>query len=82
MQQQRLSVQFAECDCCFVLFVFIQDLDDMEVELFSLKKKPPGSAPAQTKQSRSEGPKKDSTVQDSSTKPEGAGTSVQECFFA
>ncbi|XP_047428802.1 fas-binding factor 1-like isoform X2 [Mugil cephalus] len=49
----------------------MKDLDDMEVELFSLKKKTLGSAPAQTKPSPSEGPKKDSTVLESSVKPEG-----------
>lgn len=58
------------------LSVLVQDMDDMDADLFASKKKP-SSAPAQTKPLVSEGPKKDSAVLESNAKPEGAGNSVQ-----
>lgn len=58
------------------LSVLIQDMDDMDADLFVSKKKP-SSAPAQTKPSGNEGPKKDSTASENNVKPEGAGNSEQ-----
>ncbi|XP_051244925.1 fas-binding factor 1 homolog isoform X9 [Dicentrarchus labrax] len=49
----------------------MKDMDDMDADLFSSKKKP-SSAPAQTKHFGNEGPKKDSSVLERSIKPEGA----------
>ncbi|XP_008303883.1 fas-binding factor 1 homolog [Stegastes partitus] len=54
-----------------VLLKNMKDMDDMDADLFSSKKNP-RSAPAQTKQSGNEGPKKDSAVLESNVKPEGA----------
>ncbi|XP_054861282.1 fas-binding factor 1 homolog isoform X2 [Amphiprion ocellaris] len=49
----------------------MKDMDDMDADLFTSKKKP-RSAPAQTKQSGNEEPKKDLAVLESNAKPEGA----------
>ncbi|KAK9534630.1 hypothetical protein VZT92_007063 [Zoarces viviparus] len=49
----------------------MKDMDDMDADLFASKKKP-SSAPAQTKPSGNEGPKKDSSTLESKVKPEGA----------
>ncbi|GAA6226084.1 fas-binding factor 1 isoform X1 [Lates japonicus] len=49
----------------------MKDMDDMDADLFVSKKKP-SSAPAQTKPSGNEGPKKDSTASENNVKPEGA----------
>lgn len=57
------------------LSVFVQDMDDMDADLFASKKKP-SSAPAQTKPFGNEGPKKDSSTLEGNVKPEGAGNSV------
>ncbi len=48
----------------------------MDADLFGSKKKT-SSAPAQTKPSANEGPKKDSSTLDSNVEPEGAGNAVQ-----
>lgn len=56
--------------------ILVQDMDDMDADLFASKKKP-SSAPAQTKPYGNEGPKKDSSTLESKVKPEGAGNSVQ-----
>ena len=57
-------------------FVFAQDMDDMDADLFAPKKKP-SSAPAQLKLFGNEGPKKDSSTIESKAKPGGAGNSMQ-----
>lgn len=57
-------------------FVFAQDMDDMDADLFAPKKKP-SSAPAQLKPFGNEGPKKDSSTIASKAKPAGAGNSTQ-----
>ncbi|XP_031718185.1 fas-binding factor 1 homolog isoform X6 [Anarrhichthys ocellatus] len=49
----------------------MKDMDDMDADLFASKKKP-RSAPAQTKPSGNEGPKKDSSTLERKVKPEGA----------
>ncbi|CAK6963307.1 fas-binding factor 1 homolog [Scomber scombrus] len=49
----------------------MKDMDDMDADLFPSKKKT-SSAPAQTKPSGNEGPKKDSAALESNVKPEGA----------
>ncbi|XP_029997100.1 fas-binding factor 1 homolog [Sphaeramia orbicularis] len=49
----------------------MKDMDDMDADLFSSKKKP-SSAPAQTKRFDNEGPKKDSAALESNEKPERA----------
>ncbi|KAM4531077.1 fas-binding factor 1 homolog isoform 2-T2 [Odontesthes bonariensis] len=49
----------------------MENIDDMEADLFAPKKKP-STAPAQTKSLSNEGPKKDSTASESKTNPEGA----------
>lgn len=53
-------------------FLLSQDMDDMDADLFPLKKKP-GSAPPQTKLSGNEASNKDSTVLD------GQGAGSQSC---
>lgn len=69
--------RFTDRDSCFS--ILIQDIDDMDADLFAPKKKP-SSAPAQTKPSGNEGPKKDSAALESNVKPEGAGNSVQSAL--
>uniref|UniRef100_A0A3Q1GHT9 Fas binding factor 1 n=1 Tax=Acanthochromis polyacanthus TaxID=80966 RepID=A0A3Q1GHT9_9TELE len=54
-----------------VILKNMKDMDDMDADLFSSKKKS-HSPPAQTKQSGNEGPKKDLAVLESNVKPEGA----------
>uniref|UniRef100_UPI0009B32B12 fas-binding factor 1 homolog n=1 Tax=Monopterus albus TaxID=43700 RepID=UPI0009B32B12 len=49
----------------------INDIDDMDAELFASKKKP-SSAPSQTKSFRNEASKKDFTALEDNGKPEGA----------
>lgn len=55
----------------------LQDMDDMDADLFASKKKP-SSAPAQTKPFGNEGPKKDFTALENNVKLEGAGNSMQD----
>lgn len=55
----------------------LQDMDDMDADLFASKKKP-SSAPAQTKAFGNEGPKKDFTTLENDAKLEGAGNSMQD----
>ena len=66
--------RFTASASCFS--ILIQDMDDMDADLFPSKKKP-SSAPAQTKPSGNERPKKESAALESNVKPEGAGNSVQ-----
>ena len=56
--------------------ILVQDMDDMDADLFASKKKP-SSAPAQTKPYGNEGPRKDASTLESKVKPEGAGNSVR-----
>lgn len=56
--------------CLLFFCIPVQDMDDMDADLFASKKKP-SSAPAQTE------PKKDSSTLESKVKPEGAGNSAQ-----
>lgn len=65
------------------MFIFAQDIDDMDADLFSSKKKP-SSASVQAKPRINEGSKKDSVESD--VKPEGAGNLVVfllciDCFL-
>lgn len=60
--------------CILTSYPSVQDMDDMDADLFSSKKKP-SSAPARTNPSGNKGPKKDSAALES--KPEGEGNSVQ-----
>lgn len=55
------------------MFIFAQDIDDMDADLFSSKKKP-SSAFVQKKPPINEGSKKDSVEND--VKSEGAGNLV------
>lgn len=55
------------------MFIFAQDIDDMDADLFSSKKKP-SSTFVQTKPPINEGSKKDSVESD--VKPEVAGNLV------
>lgn len=61
----------------FSLFISVQDMDDMDADLFALKKKP-SLASVQTKALSNEGPKKESPVL-GELKPEGAGKFSAEC---
>lgn len=64
------------------MFIFAQDIDDMDADLFSSKKKP-SSTSVQTKPPVNESSKKDSVESD--VKPEGTGNFVFflciDCFL-
>lgn len=62
---------------CLLFVCLMQDMDDMDADLFASKKKT-SLAPAQTKSSGNERPKKDFTALENNVKPEGAGNSVQD----
>lgn len=70
MQRQSSVVACTWSHFCFLLLYALQDMDDMDADLFASKKKP-SSAPAPTK--------KDSSTLESKVKPEGAGKFSAEC---
>lgn len=63
----------------YCLSLPMQDMDDMDADLFASKKKP-SSAPPQTKPFGNEGPKKDFAALENNVKPEGAGNFVHNVF--